>query len=275
MKIPTHNFVKNKHFEITKIEDQKGYDFTFPHRHKYFEIMFFKKGGGTHLIDFENYQIKDYSIHIIPPSKVHLLTKSKTTFAHVIVFEPFFYSSQELLDSFPCLSYFHSSPVIELTEKDFEPFEEVISNMIQESERQIPSQIILQSYLNIVLAGTERHLESTRNEKITPFGKQFLQLLENHYKQENKVGFYADALNTSEKTLYDKINKEFGNSPKTMIQNRILLECKRLLTHTLKPIKEIAFEFHFYDEAHFTRFFLKNQDCTPSDFRSKYRSTKN
>jgi len=49
-----------------------------------------------------------------------------------------------------------------------------------------------------------------------------------------------------------------------------LLEAKRLLVHTNLSIKEIGGELGFEDPAYFVRYFKKNTETTPVEFREKY-----
>jgi AraC-like DNA-binding protein len=99
--------------------------------------------------------------------------------------------------------------------------------------------------------------------------RQFNLLVEDHYKKEHSVKFYADKVNRSPKTLSNLFALYNEKSPLTVIQERVVLEAKRLLLFTDKSAKEIAFELGFEDAAYFSNFFKKNTETSPSDFRSK------
>lgn len=99
--------------------------------------------------------------------------------------------------------------------------------------------------------------------------RQFNLLVEDHYKKEHSVKFYADQINRSPKTLSNLFALYNEKSPLTVIQERIVLEAKRLLMYTDKSAKEIAFELGFEDAAYFSNFFKKNTETSPSDFRTK------
>jgi AraC-like DNA-binding protein len=98
--------------------------------------------------------------------------------------------------------------------------------------------------------------------------RQFNLLVENHYKKEHSVKFYADQVNRSPKTLSNLFALYNKKSPLAIIQERITLEAKRLLLYTDKSAKEIAYELGFEDAAYFSNFFKKNTEVSPSDFRS-------
>jgi AraC-like DNA-binding protein len=98
--------------------------------------------------------------------------------------------------------------------------------------------------------------------------RQFNLLVENHYKKEHSVKFYADQVNRSPKTLSNLFALYNNKSPIAVIQERIVLEAKRLLLYTDKSAKEIAYDLGFDDAAYFSSFFKKNTEVSPSDFRS-------
>jgi AraC-like DNA-binding protein len=59
------------------------------------------------------------------------------------------------------------------------------------------------------------------------------------------------------------LNKTVGD----LIQQRVLLESKRLLAYTSKNISEIAEELNFSDKSYFIRFFKKYTSLPPEQFR--------
>jgi AraC family transcriptional regulator, transcriptional activator of pobA len=98
--------------------------------------------------------------------------------------------------------------------------------------------------------------------------RQFNMLVEDHYKEQHSVKFYADQVSRSPKTLSNLFALYNHKSPIAVIQERVLLEAKRLLLYTDKSAKEIAYELGFEDAAYFSNFFKKNTTVSPSDFRN-------
>lgn len=93
-------------------------------------------------------------------------------------------------------------------------------------------------------------------------------LVENHYRTQHQVQFYAAELNKSPKTLSNLFALYNHRSPLTVIQERILLEARRLLQYTDKSAKEIAYELGFEDATHFSKFFKKGTAQSPTGFRN-------
>jgi AraC-like DNA-binding protein len=97
--------------------------------------------------------------------------------------------------------------------------------------------------------------------------RNFNLLVENHYRKEHEVQFYAGKLNKSPKTLANVFALYGQKTPLQIIQERINLEARRLYYYTDKSTKEIASELGFEDASHFSRFFKKHFGVSPTDFK--------
>jgi AraC family transcriptional regulator, transcriptional activator of pobA len=97
--------------------------------------------------------------------------------------------------------------------------------------------------------------------------RQYNLLVESHYKSQHQVQFYASELHKSPKTLANLFALYNNKSPLAIIQERIIMQAKRLLIYTDKSAKEIAYELGFEDTAYFSNFFKKHTAHPPMDFR--------
>ena len=92
-------------------------------------------------------------------------------------------------------------------------------------------------------------------------------LVESHYRTQRQVKFYADQLHKSPKTLSNLFALYNHKSPLLIIQERIIMEAKRLLFYTDRTAKEIAYELGFEDAGHFGKFFKRNTGLSISEFK--------
>lgn len=97
--------------------------------------------------------------------------------------------------------------------------------------------------------------------------RKFNFLVDLNFKTKKKVKDYADLLFKSPKTLSNIFAVYNQKSPSEIIQDRIILEAKRLLFYSDKQNQEIAFELGYEDPAHFSKFFKKNTGLTPTAYR--------
>jgi AraC family transcriptional activator of pobA len=92
-------------------------------------------------------------------------------------------------------------------------------------------------------------------------------LIEEHFRQERLIGFYADKLAVTPDRLNDHVKRVSGVTAGHLIRQRVLTEAKRSLVFTGQPINEISFDLGFTDPSHFARFFRKQTGSTPQQFR--------
>lgn len=98
--------------------------------------------------------------------------------------------------------------------------------------------------------------------------RKFNLLVEANFRAEHSVSFYAQQLCKSPKTLSNLFAIYNHKTPSQVIQERILVEARRLLSYTDKPVKQITYELGFEDVAYFSNFFKKHTRQSPMDFRS-------
>jgi AraC family transcriptional activator of pobA len=92
-------------------------------------------------------------------------------------------------------------------------------------------------------------------------------LVESNFKTKHKVADYAEMMNKSPKTLSNLFKKYNEKPPLQVIQNRSILDARRLLRYSDKSIKEIAYEIGYEDIQSFSRFFKKTEGISPSVFK--------
>lgn len=97
---------------------------------------------------------------------------------------------------------------------------------------------------------------------------RFMMLLEKDYKISRDVNYYAEKMNISSKYLTNIVNQVTGHTPKTIIDQYVILQLKLHLKRSTQSIKEMAWEFHFVDVSFFCRYFKKHTGLTPQQIRS-------
>ena len=105
------------------------------------------------------------------------------------------------------------------------------------------------------------------NEKIDVIRK-FNTLVEVHYREKKSVAAYADLLFKSPKTLSNLFSIYGSKTPLRIIQERIILEARRLLTYSDMTSKEISQELGFNDATTFTKMFRRIMEITPQHYKS-------
>jgi AraC-like DNA-binding protein len=99
--------------------------------------------------------------------------------------------------------------------------------------------------------------------------KEFNYLVHQHFKTLSKVSDYANLLHKSPKTLSNIFGKYIDKTPLQIINERRLLEAKRLLKYGDKSVQEIAYALNFTDIQTFSKFFRSRIGQSPTAFRDK------
>ena len=97
--------------------------------------------------------------------------------------------------------------------------------------------------------------------------------IEEHFHEWHKVGDYAERLGYSARTLNRLARKNTGLTAKELIDERVVLEAKRLLSHADIPVSEIAEGLGFDDASNFSSYFRRQARTTPGAFRTRIRAS--
>ncbi len=100
---------------------------------------------------------------------------------------------------------------------------------------------------------------------------QFKLLLEQQFKTWKQASQYAAAMSITTTHLNDIIKEKTGLTVTAHIQNRSILEAKRLLFFTDSPVSETGYETGYEDPVYFGKLFKQITGLTPSAFRKKFR----
>ena len=110
--------------------------------------------------------------------------------------------------------------------------------------------------------------DEVKSYRVRELFNRFMMLLERDYKISRDVNYYAAQLNISSKYLTNIVSQVTGHTPKTIIDQYVILQLKMHLKRTTQSIKEMAWEFHFADVSFFCRYFKKHTGLTPQQIRS-------
>jgi len=227
----------------------------------------------------------DSERHVFQKNQIIFLTAFNKVEAHTtsehrhMIFNKPFYCILDHDSEVGCkgiLFYGSSSfPILSPEEKDLDILNTVWKMLVIEMQSNDNLQLeMLQMMLKRILILATRIYKATHSFNLidnpqSDVVRNFNFLVEQHFKEKHSVTEYAQLLNKSPKTLSNIFSKLSDRSPLQFIQNRIMLEVKRLLKYTDRPVSEIGYEVGFNDIQSFSRFFKKNQGVSPSEFRTK------
>lgn len=255
---------------------------TSSHRADFYQILWFQKGHPTHLVDFNPVQIKPNTILFLNKNTVQQFDKNDDFDGKAILFTENFFCKTETdikyLRSSILFNDLFSISQIQIN-KTTSPFANLLKLMEKEleNEKDIAQSDILRNLLHNFLLLSEREKRKQGSIEIKK-GQDldyviiFKDLLESNYRTLKQVSGYAKKMSITEKRLNQATSKIFDKSPKQMIDERLVLEAKRLLAHTNQSVKEIGFDLGFDEPTNFIKIFRKQSGSTPGDFREQFAS---
>lgn len=96
----------------------------------------------------------------------------------------------------------------------------------------------------------------------------FLALLDARFREEKRVAAYAGALGRTASHLNRACRAVLGRSASRVIRQRVMMEARRELAYTLRPVSEIGWSLGFDDPAHFAKAFRQETGQSPRAFRA-------
>jgi len=247
-----------------------------PHRHSFYHIVLFTEGGGTHTIDFEQFNVQPRQIYFMIPGQVHNWNFDNEVNGYVINFSENLFTSfllnQQYLEQFSFFRGIAQECVINLSETAFKEVQHCFKHIVNEvRDNKLSAIDIVRSYLLSLLITVSR--ENINNNQLqVPQQNQlilfnFRKLVDRYYAEKRLPKEYAAMLYITPNHLNALCNDLLGMAAGEVIRNRILLEAKRLLVNADQNISEIAYQLNFTDNSHFTKFFKKYTSLTPEEFR--------
>lgn len=268
----------NLAFKLFSFEDNSHFDHI--QRLNYYSILWIKQGTGKLKADFSEYEFSENSLIAFSPYQPFMIAEDKNIAGFVLNFHPDFFCIHKHQDEVACngvlFNNIYKPPMVTVDTTASATFQMLIEQIKLEMQNPALAQYeLLISYLKIFLITASRlkvEQQPAAKEAVSdarePFILQNLKdYIEKNFKTKHSASDYADLLNITPKALAKITKAHFNKTLTDMISERIIIEAKRELYLTNKPVKEIAYELGYEDEFYFSRFFKTNADVSPQMYR--------
>jgi len=254
-----------------------------PYRSDFLKVLIIRKGSLEIELDYENHKLEENSCVIALPAHIIQKLHASEDFegAYLSVSRPFI---EEVLMIINHSMY--NARYIQLHQKPFYSLSEKELTLLIKCISEIKDKICLQNHRsqhnlikcavlmflmeteNIIIEETESlPPKQTRYEQIY---YQFLQLLIKHCTTHHKVDFYADMLSITPQHLASILKEISGKTTYQWIIDAITTEAKIRLKDSDQTIQQIADQLNFQDASLFGKFFKKQTELSPSQFKKTY-----
>ncbi len=253
-----------------------------PHRADFYHIFWFTEGTPVHTVDFIPIPIQPHTLLFVNKSRVQFFDPGGNYDGWMLLFtDAFFNQNPQDARFLRNTILFHDLldiPVVRL-DRTATSLTVLFDQLREEFARpedavHVP---VLRNLLHtlLMLADRERRTQGFSEIRKGPdldHTLHFNALMEKQFRQVRAVRDYAAQMSLTERRLQQATAAAVGKTPKQLIDDRLVLEAKRLLVHTSLSVKEIGFELGFDEPTNFTRFFRRQIDRTPADFRKQFSS---
>ncbi|MBP5258108.1 MAG: AraC family transcriptional regulator [Prevotella sp.] len=109
--------------------------------------------------------------------------------------------------------------------------------------------------------------EDKRQTRAEAIFTEFIRSVEKNFKEERRVGWYAEQLCITPKYLSESVKQVSKRTPNEWIDNFVTLETRVLLKNSMLSIKEIAQQLHFPSQSFLGKYFKERVGMSPSEYR--------
>jgi YesN/AraC family two-component response regulator len=267
----------NLAFKLFSFEDNSYFDHL--QRNNYYSLIWVKEGSGKLKTDFSEYNFGANSLFSFTPYQPFMFLSNLIKGIAIYFHSDFFCIHRhetEVTCNGVLFNNIYQMPFILVDE----PLENTLNKLIAQikSEMQNPGLAqyeLLISYMKIFLISASRSkteqqpevIQSKKENKEPVILQSLKESIEKDFKSKHTPNDYAVLLNISPNALAKITKKHFNKTLTNLITERIIIEAKRELYLTNKPVKQIAYELGYSDEYYFSRFFKKNTDISPQVYR--------
>jgi len=245
-----------------------------PHLHRDLNhVILIGEGGGTMHAEGVAWRFDAPALLLVPAGVVHGFAWHSESRGWVITLADAYVTQLAERDRDLGRLFLHAHAVA-LGDEDREAIERSVSRMLRELGWIGPAQrSAVEAEVLAILVRALRSAQVARLEGDAP-GRQALvvahlrERIEARFRQRESVATHAAALGVSETALRLACARVGGLSPTAMLDERAMLEARRLLLYTDMSVNQIAWSVGFEDPAYFSRFFARHAGVAPRRFRA-------
>lgn len=267
----------NLAFKVFRVENNSPFDHI--QRTNYFNLILITNGIGKVKADFSEHAFGSGTLLTFYPYQPFMIASEKME-GYAIQFHHDFYCIHRHHKEIGCngilFNNVYQPPIVYLNETHQRNLLSLIDQIMAEMKNggRDQDEVII-SYLKIFLITATRlkvkqHPETetaAADHKQRVILQDLKEAIEKNYRTKHTAGEYASLLNITPNALARIVKHHFNKTLSELITERIIIEAKRELYLTGKPVKEIAYDLGYEDEYYFSRFFKIHTDTSPQIYR--------
>jgi AraC-like DNA-binding protein len=249
-----------------------------PRRMSFIFVAMCTKGQAQYRLDTQNQVVKKNDIILISDHHVvdNYTASPDLEGVGMMISPKFFYEIVRNVSDISSLILFsRNHPVVSLTEQETETFldyfylmKKRITDKTNHFRKNFTSTLLLAMFYDLSnVIYRVQQMSDTRKTRADAIFTNFIHLVEENYKQERRVGWYAEQLCITPKYLSETVKCASKRTPNDWIDNYVIMEVRVMLKNTTKSIKEIAMDLNFPNQSFLGKYFKEHVGMSPSNYR--------
>ncbi|WP_031297350.1 helix-turn-helix domain-containing protein [Sphingobium lactosutens] len=246
-----------------------------PHVHRDLNhIILIAKGGGAMLAESTQVRFMAPCLLLIPARVVHGFDWHQESEGHVTTIADTYL--RHLIDRDSDLTPLFETPrAVSLAQSDTAAAGQLIERMARElgwagrGQKAAIEAALLQLMVLALRHGDMVAGQRPGTEKQAALVARLRERVEQRFRYREPMASHAQALGTSLTALRQACACVAGTSPGQMLDDRALLEARRLLLYSQLSVAQIGYAIGFEDPGYFSRFFTRHIGCPPRTYRAR------
>ena len=249
-----------------------------PARMNFILMALCQQGTATYDIDTRQQTVKPGDLLFISEGHIVNNYQASSDFSClcILVSTAYYHSFVQNVKNVSSLLLFSmNNPVVALTPREIEVYTNyyrVIGEKIQDTKHHYQDELVKTWLLAMfydmsnVIWRVDQNEKKAQSRADIVFSR-FIRLLEEHYRTERRVNWYAKQLEITPKYLSEVVKEVSKRTPNDWIDHYVILEIRVLLKNSTKSIKEITEELNFPNQSFFGKYFKEHVGVSPLAYR--------
>lgn len=184
-----------------------------------------------------------------------------------------FFNNLGLAYDFKTLLRMQDNPILDMTDKQFAAamtYYGMVSGVLDSSnpyKREIIKHITCAFFygLGYYFYGKSENRNMSNDEALM---HEFTKTVQQNFRRERHVAFYADALHLSAGYLSSVVKKVSGRTATQWIEGYTILEAKALLKSGGLTVQQVSMELNFPSQSFFGKYFKRHTGMSPKEYKN-------
>lgn len=271
--------IVEKDFLIFKFSDiSQSRKYMPPYRRGFYQITLIQNFGKSKVvINDKKIELSNDVIFFVRPDQILSWVRDSSVQGYMLYFKDDFINlSSPPLDSSFVFFNPYSKNIIEPKIEEVNTFRKYFSILYNEQNESVMpyGRSILKHQLSVLLYKCQelydRYILNNSSAKEERLAITYKRYVDDHYQEIKKIGEYAQLMNISANYLSQIIKEQTGDSAKSILDKRIILEAKNMIQYTDMTVSEIAYNLGYNEPTHFSRLFRRYVQKSPKEYRLQH-----